>query len=172
MLPSWYQDLADYLYPATTSILIANGALLAMISVRNAHLSDRARANVREALVDLDSLSRRNEESSSAFSARRRQLLKERLNSLKRQNERFIQRYKMTSVAFVAFSTAIILFAMTNLFSAQHAPVSAHRYAGLCGLMALIASAFGIALMMFEFITGPTTLRMNNEMLDQIDMKP
>lgn len=47
------EELASALQNASTPLLLAAGALLALTSVRNAHLSDRARQNVDECLHKL-----------------------------------------------------------------------------------------------------------------------
>jgi hypothetical protein len=132
--------LAQHITPALTPILIMNGALLAMISVRNQHLSERSRANITENFHTLhDNRISRDEA-----------IVKKRSDSLIAQHKWFLWRYVLTSAAFVIMTISLILFGVSGAYQSDW-----------WGTVASVFFASGSVLLIVEFCLGPVTLHMN-----------
>jgi hypothetical protein len=141
-------------------ILLGNATLLALVSSRNQHVSDRARANVIEATYQLPI-----SKLSTDFKERR-------LNDLKLQNKRFIRRYRVTSASFLFLVATLCCFAATSIFSFRG---DDGRYptlflAGWCALAASVFGVMGFLLLIYEFCRGTRTLKSNNGGLESMSI--
>ena len=142
------QGFVQWIHEALPSIIIAIGTLLAMISLRNSDIATRARNNVDEALYKEPSRG-------AAYFERR-------LAILRKQNRKLIRRYRLLSYSFILLMLSMVLFVAS----------AATRGEELGVLLALNAGLFlfaGLVIATCEFIIGPSTLEMNNEILVSLD---
>ena len=151
------EGLVQVLHASVSAILLANGGLLALTSLRNGHLSDRARGNVDEALYKLPNTTILTQPHKVA-----------RINVLINQNKAFMFRYRITSLAFVFAILSFLFFGppATIGYNARHPAV-----VYICGISGIAAiSFFGIALLLLivEFLQGNRTLKNNNKVLSDI----
>jgi pheromone shutdown protein TraB len=150
--------IAKLVHDTAFSILIANAAVLALTSIRNAHVSDRARANVDEAFHKLHKSALSVEQSNK------------RVAELREQNVHFLDRYRITSNAFIFLTLALILFVGEAALSAEkNGPILGDigmAAAGLLAAAAIVCLILGLVGLLREFWRGSTTLISNNSALD------
>lgn len=142
------QGFVQWIHEALPSIIIAIGTLLAMISLRNSDIATRARNNVEEALYKKPN--------------RGVPYFGRRLAILRMQNRRLIRRYRLLSYSFILLMLSMVMFVAS----------AATRGEELGVLLALNAGLFlfaGLVITTCEFIIGPSTLEMNNEILIALD---
>jgi hypothetical protein len=175
VITQWLSAFGFALTGNMTAILLASGALLAMISLRNGHLSERARDNVTECRYELYRFEReiQNElekdlEDRLEFEEVAEQL-RVRRASLEQQIDKFVHRYKSTSSAFIFLAIALACFAVTGTLSrrdvldGQFQPAVQPELGGALGLVGSLFSLFSLYIMCREFLIGPETLRDNSK---------
>ena len=106
-----FRVLAALINADTTPILIATGAILTLISLRNAHLSERARGCINERLYSLPSCKHLLPQSKQDRDA-----------SLKDKSKLFRDRYEKTSRAFIYATLSFVLFALSSLLTGRVPP--------------------------------------------------
>ena len=147
------------------AFLTTVGALLALVSPRNMHLSDRSREVVHEMLYVLPS---------SKLSAHEKEI---RFRALSKQVELFNKRYRVMSNAFVALILSGLLLLLAAAagsldfkVSPPFVPISVIElileFSGFMSCAALIAMIPAICLLIFEFWHGPVTLKNNSARLN------
>lgn len=124
------------------SVLIANGALLAMISLRNSDVATRYRANVDELLYKAP----KHIDDPVKQAAR--------IASLRQQNAWFSRRYVLMSIAFVLVVGATM---GTWLFLLAGEPIRVPILS-----ITLLMGFVSLVLLVIEFILGPITLKLND----------
>ena len=142
-------------------VLISTITLIASLSVRNSHLSERSRSVVDEMLYKLKDAE------------------EPRFSSLSQQNVKFIERYIHTcravaSAIFALFSFAVTMTCVTayeNTAStaAPSTPSDFLYYyvAILFALLGLVAFTFSLLATFNEFRQGPTTLKWNDQVFPE-----
>ena len=121
-----------------TPLLIACGALLALVSLRNSDIANRSR-------VAVDALEKTNDQ--------------RRTKSLKRQIIWFNYRYILCSISFVCLAFAGSLFAFSASW-VQHGVLPLDpRVLAAWGINFLMG---GLGLLCLEFILGPITVLSNS----------
>src|ERR1043165_4217599 len=100
------EGYAEMAHAVAFPILIANATLLALTSLRNQHVSERARANVLEAIHNLPT------------AKLPPSLVEKRLHDLKHQNEQFIHRYGITRWSFLCLVFTLCGFAAMEVLVA------------------------------------------------------
>jgi hypothetical protein len=146
----------------TINLLLGNGTLLLMVNQRNMHLSERARGNVQEVISHFTKQDRAPRDEAWNDGHWTKAIWDKRLDCLRKQNSIFIDRYYRTSWAFRFLWIAMLLYAVSVI---PFGP----SLAGLAGsliLIGMIVGFIGGSIMLFEFLRGPKTLMMNNEILD------
>jgi uncharacterized protein DUF2721 len=125
-------------YSALTPLLIACGALLALVSLRNSDLANRSRAAV-------DALEKAHDP--------------RRVESLKRQIIWFNCRYVLCSISFIFLALAGGLFALSSMWMSQDVSGSDLQTMTAWGIGLLIG---GLGLLCVEFLLGPITVLSNS----------
>jgi hypothetical protein len=146
------EEIALKLQDHMTPIIAASAAIIAFISARNVHLSDRSRANVDEGVYKLH----------QATLELDPQDIQDRLTSLRKQNTRFFWRYCGTSIAFVLSSLSFILFSAASI--CVYLP-GWMKFGVKVGVLAAGMTTVGFGLLITEFLFGWATLKKNNEIL-------
>jgi hypothetical protein len=137
----------------STALLVFTVALLALISLRNGHIAERARQNVRESLYDLWG--------NPTLCDRQK---RKRQKSLLDQNKRFISRYWNSSKAFLSLAAALFsVLIATVVGSADNTHSKRQIAAGVFGLLYFACLVIGLAHLVEEFRAGRKTLEMNDE---------
>ncbi len=155
-------DIASLMSGNMTPIILANAGIIAFISTRNVHLSDRSRGITDEMFYKIhqpESLLRLTDEEKD-----------ERLQLLIKQNDIFFWRYIGTSVAFVLAAFSFILFCGVSLFVKADGTNSLGDYrngAALYGSAAAVLLGASFFLLIVEFISGFVTLKENNKSVDR-----
>lgn len=141
-------------------ILVGNATLLGLVSLRNQHVSDRARTNVLEAIYQFPT------------SKLPRDLKERRLNDLKLQNKRFIRRYRITSASFLCLAFTLCCFAAACVFAFHDggAKPATLLFAGWCALFGSVSGVVGFLLLVYEFLRGERTLRSNNLTIESLSI--
>ena len=146
-------------------VLISTITLIASLSVRNSHLSERSRSVVDEMLYKL------------------KDRKGPRFSSLNQQNVKFIERYIHTcravaSAIFALFSFAVTMtcvtaFENTASTAAPSTPSDFLYYyvAILFALLGLVAFTFSLLATFNEFRQGPTTLKWNDQAFQEEERK-
>ena len=146
-------------------VLISTITLIASLSVRNSHLSDRSRNVVDEMLYKLKDAEPG--------------LKEPRFSSLSQQNVKFIERYIHTcravaSAIFALFSfsvtmTCVTAFEKTASTAVPSTPSDFLYYyvAILFALLGLVAFTFSLLVTFNEFRQGPTTLKWNDQVFQE-----
>lgn len=125
-------------YSALTPLLIACGALLAMVSLRNSDIANRSR-------VAVDALEKTNDP--------------RRVRSLKRQITWFNYRYVLCSISFISLASAGSLFALSAPWSRDGVSLFELHKLAVWGVDFLMA---GLGLLCLEFLLGPITVISNS----------
>ena len=154
--PDHLQGLAALLHETMTPILLGTGGLLALISLRNGHLSDRSRGTAEEILYRLHTLAIASKPA--------------RLADLKEQNALFTKRYERSGHAFVFTIIAFGLFMFACTVGYKPAHIARSQIAGFCGLVAIALFATGLWYLINEFRFGILTLRINNKILNNLNL--
>jgi Protein of unknown function (DUF2721) len=128
---------ANY-YSALTPLLIACGALLAMVSLRNSDIANRSR-------VAVDALEKADDH--------------RRAQSLKRQITWFNYRYVLCSISFISLASAGSLFALSAPWLRDGVPLFELHNLAVWGVNFLMA---GLGLLCLEFLLGPITVISNS----------
>ena len=148
-------------------VLISTITLIASLSVRNSHLSERSRSVVDEMLYKLNDPET--------------DLNKHRFNSLSQQNVKFIERYIRTcravaSAIFALFSFAVTMTCVTafenTASTASPSTPSDFLYyyvAILFALLGVVAFTFSLLATFNEFRQGPTTLKWNDQAFQEVE---
>ena len=138
-------------------VLISTITLIASLSVRNSHLSERSRSVVDEMLYKLKDAE------------------EPRFSSLSQQNVKFIERYIHTcravaSAIFALFSFAVTMTCVTAFEKTASTAVPStpsdflyYYVAILFALLGLVAFTFSLLATFNEFRQGPTTLKWNDQ---------
>jgi hypothetical protein len=157
-------SLGSAISEATFTLILATGTLLAMISLRNGHVAERARNNVAES-ISL-AMAKNDDVGVSDFLSIKRQ----RLESIKSQNVLFIDRYKNTSRAFmwtaIGFTLCPITYCLFKLSQKAAGPLQ--TICGIMGCVEIILIGVGLWKMRREFSAGPITLEENNKILEKL----
>ncbi len=150
-------------------VLISTITLIASLSMRNAHLSDRSRSVVDEMLYKLKDAEPALKES--------------RYNSLSQQNVKFVERYIRTCraigsaifslLSFAVTMTCVTVFEKTASTSVPSTPSDFLYYyvAILFALFGLVAFTFSLLATFSEFRDGPTTLKWNDQIFQEAERK-
>ena len=148
-------------------VLISTITLIASLSMRNAHLSERSRSVVDEMLYKLKDAEPDLKES--------------RFDSLNRQNVKFIERYIRTcraiaSAIFAVFSFAITMTCVTAFEQTASTAVPStssdflyYYVAILFALLGLVTFTFSLLATLNEFKDGPITLKWNDEVFSKAE---
>jgi hypothetical protein len=141
-------------------ILLGNATLLGLVSLRNQHVSDRARANVLEAIYSFPTAKLPHH------------LRERRIKDLQLQNKLFIRRYQVSSAAFLCLLFTLCFFATTCVLSFQggDGKPSTFFLAGCFALAGSILGIIGFLLLVYEFARGAHTLKSNNETLESLSV--
>lgn len=144
-LPSYSQHLHEN--GVLTPIILVTGTLIALLVVRNNHLSDRPRQNTDEFIYKIDTS----------------KLDKDRLDlrrmSLISQNKRFISRYNWTCAAICLLVLSLIFTGSIDLL--PYKDDCSDVYSAYCAWIGDILLFFGLAITISEFIRGRSTLKQN-----------
>lgn len=138
------------------ALIIGIGTLLAMVSLRNGHLSDRSRACVDELNYKLRPFlepplaADGSKPSVPTWAVQRRVTLEEQVRL-------FNGRYQQTSKAFVRLTAAIVAFAAAAFAVMVAPPV----WGVLIIVVGMACLAWGMWTMVPEFLKGTKTLTMN-----------
>ena len=136
-------------------LLLACATILGLLSIRNAHLSDRTRqmGDKRELLeVDIESAE-----------GEKRLRLRTDLAIVERQIGLFYARYVMTAISMVAVTLAFMLFIIADVA----APRPADKLTGFPNiaeatvLLGGAALLVGLTFLVLEFLQGHVTLKIN-----------
>jgi len=131
-------EIAGQFYPAFTPLVIACGALLAMVSLRNSDIASRSRAAV-------DALEKAED--------------KRRIKSLKWQIAWFNYRYMLCSISFVCLAVAGGSFALEAFGLLGESARSDLLLLASWGIWFLMG---GLGLLCLEFLLGPITVVSNS----------
>jgi hypothetical protein len=137
-VPSKQIEIAGQFYPAFTPLVIACGALLAMVSLRNSDLASRSRAAV-------DALEKTEDE--------------RRIKSLRWQIAWFNYRYILCSISFLCLAVAGGSFALEAFGLPSEGARSDLLVLASWGIWFLMA---GLGLLCLEFLLGPITVVSNS----------
>lgn len=150
-------------------VLISTITLIASLSMRNAHLSDRSRSVVDEMLYKLKDAEPALKES--------------RFYSLSQQNVKFIERYVRTcraivSAVFAVFSFAVTMacvtaFEKTASTAVPSTPSDFLYYYGaiVFALLGLVSFTLSLLATLNEFRYGPVTLKWNDKVFQEAEIR-
>lgn len=144
----------------TIPLIVAAVTMLAMISLRNGHLAERARGNVDEALYKLPT-----SELSSALRARR-------FEQLKAQGAMFEKRYRRGSTAFLIMSLALVALVAAATANAAGRSLAIVDCAPLLGSVGAALFAWSLTLVLIEVHDGTRTLELNGAILAESESAP
>lgn len=149
-------------------VLISTITLIASLSMRNAHLSDRSRSVVDEMLYKLKDAEP--------------ELKVSRFNSLRKQNVKFIERYIRTcraiaSAVLAVFSFAVTMACVTAFEKTASTAVPStpsdffyYYVAILFALLGLFAFTLSLLATLNEFRSGPVTLKWNDQVFQEVEI--
>jgi hypothetical protein len=144
-------------FEALAPLLIANAAMLAMVSLRNSDIATRARKCRTEQLYGTDDLGVKGSDGKLTAASEAR--INARREKLRTQIKYFHYRYWLTSFCFVLLAISIACLGIFGYHLLENPKDSFHpTFLSDVGVWLF---GLGVGLICVEFVVGPITLDMN-----------
>jgi hypothetical protein len=150
-----FTTFAASLAAGTLPLLVACATLLAMLSLRNSHMSDRCRemerrsvklvAEIREVTVPTKRLA-----------------LEDELERVRNQKRMFYRRYKRTALSLISVTLSFVLFVMASVVSPRPGSGGFPALAEGAAVFGTLLLSVGLILLITEFLSGHKTLLLNS----------